>query len=226
MSRRLLLFSKRPRAGTVKTRLVPTLSPHQALALYRAFLRDQLAFARSLAIPGLEVELSTVGPWDPGPEWRDALLGVRCSEQGPGDLGQRMLRAFRRAADDGCAGAVIIAVDSPTLPADRVRRAFEALDGGAAAVVSPARDGGYVLLGMAEPRLALLSDVPWGGSRVLAVTRARATESGTRLDELPGWYDVDDPSGLASLRRELADARRAARAPATAACLDGLFPAA
>ena len=38
--RRLLLFAKRPRAGRVKTRLVPPLDPAQALELYRAFLAD------------------------------------------------------------------------------------------------------------------------------------------------------------------------------------------
>jgi glycosyltransferase A (GT-A) superfamily protein (DUF2064 family) len=114
---------------------------------------------------------------------------------------------------------VIVGADSPTLPADRVEEAFGRLAAGAPAVVSPAADGGYVLIGLAEPSPVLFSDVPWGGSEVMATTRARAEAADLALAEIAPWYDVDDVEGLAHLRHELKAPAGRRRAPATARAL-------
>lgn len=224
MRNRLLLFAKRPLPGKVKTRLVPPLDPAQALALYRAFLTDQIRFLRSLRGPSLEAEVCTDAPWRPDPEFAGMLEGLRLSEQGQGDLGQRMLRAFRRAASDGVEGTVVVGVDSPTLPEAHVRLAFSRLEQGAEAVLAPARDGGYVLLGLRQPREELFRGVPWGEPGVLAATRERAAEAGIPLVELPDWYDVDDEDGLTTLKIDLTRDATASRASATAGLLSTLGP--
>ncbi len=98
--------------------------------------------------------------------------------------------------------------------------AFGELERGARAVIAPAEDGGYVLLGMREPVAELLREIPWGAAEVTSTTRRRAMEVGVRLVEIEPWYDVDDIVGLQRLRRELLREPSAARrAPATAACL-------
>jgi len=215
---RLILFAKRPRLGAVKTRLVPPLSAEGALALYRAFLADQLALVARFA-DRCTTELCMDEPdafvAETGPPAPHLVL----TRQGPGDLGERMLRAFRRSADEGAEFSVALGADSPTLRHELVLHALSRLEAGAQAVVGPAADGGYVLLGLRGAPESLFRDVPWGSPAVLATTRERAREAGLTLVELAGWYDVDDGAALERLRRELADPAVARRAPATARAL-------
>jgi hypothetical protein len=221
--KRLLLFAKRPLPGRVKRRLVPPLSPIEALGIYRAFLEDQIRFVDSLRSPSLEVEVCADGPWSAWPVPDGIRIRLAWTEQGRGDLGRRMLVALRRCQAAGAAASVILAVDAPTVPKSYIDDAFSALDGGCDAVLAPARDGGYVLLGMAEPRPELFREVPWGSAAVLDVTRRRAAQAGIRLAELDPWYDVDDAAAMARLWDELGRRGRAAarRAPATARWLAG-----
>lgn len=212
---RLLLFSKRPEAGRVKTRLTPPLDPKTALELYRAFLADQLGFAGDLRSQGLETEVRLDGPWRPSAELAPLLSGIPIRPQGPGDLGRRLERAFRDSFAARPIPALAIAVDAPTLPARIVLAALASLERGAAAVISPAADGGYVLIGCVRPLPSLFEAIPWGSGEVHAVTRRRARSASIRLDEIEGWYDVDDAGGLRRLRSELADERARRRAPRT-----------
>lgn len=212
-------MAKRPRRGRVKTRLVPPLRPGQALELYRALLGDTLRLVQACA-PGRSVELCLDGPatldrGDPAP-----FAGLRLTAQGSGDLGRRLARAFARSRAEGATSTVIIGADSPTLPAERITRAFALLRDGAPVVLAPADDGGYVLIGLREPIEALFVGVPWGGPDVATCTVAKAAALGLRVALLEAWYDVDDRQGLARLRRELR--RQPGRAPTTARYLNGL----
>jgi len=219
VSERLILFAKRPRIGAVKTRLVPPLSAEQALALYEAFLEDQIRFVKSLAAPGREIEISTDEIWVPEGKLAVAAGELARTEQGPGELGERLHRAFVRSRSGGAERTVIVGADAPTLPSDRVEEAFRRLVAGAPAVVAPADDGGYVLIAMADPSSALFDDVPWGGSEVMETTRHRAQTEGIELVEIPPWYDVDDVESLSRLERELESPAGLRRAPATARAL-------
>ena len=154
---RLILFAKTPRLHEVKTRLVPRLTPEQALALHEAMLADQAAFLTTLVRPGRTCEVCL-----------DA-------QQGEGDLGARMHRALSRAFSCGAKAAAIVGADAPTLPRALVEDAFARLSDGADAVVVPAHDGGYALVGASRPVPALFEGVPWGTPLVLDATRRRAT---------------------------------------------------
>jgi rSAM/selenodomain-associated transferase 1 len=209
---RLILFAKRPRPGEVKTRCVPPLTAGQALTLYRAFLEDQISFLRQLG-EGRDIELCSDQPWG------EDLPGISLHEQGAGDLGERMSRAFERNSAGGATATIIIGADCPTLPAAHVRRAFELLRGDAEAVLTPAEDGGYVLVGLSRPRPELFHALPWGTADVLEMTRSRARQHGIVLMETAGWYDVDDIGGIRRLR---SDPSVASRAPATLRSLESL----
>lgn len=212
--RHLLMFGKKPRPGRVKTRLVPPLSSDQALRLYRAFLDDQLAFLRGFA-GRTAVAWWTDEPLEPAERSAPSLDGVDVRVQGPGDLGARMLQAIEQSCRGESGPAVIFGADCPTLPATRVLEAFETLERGATAVIVPADDGGYVLLGMSEPRRELVDGVAWGRPDVAATTRRKAATSGIDLVELAPWYDVDEINSLRRLRDELAGPAGVERAPAT-----------
>ena len=202
---RLILFAKTPRLHEVKTRLVPRLTPEQALALHEAMLADQTAFLTRLGNSGRSCEVRL-----------DA-------EQGDGDLGARMHRALSRAFADGAAAAAIVGADAPTLPRALVEDAFARLSRGADAVIVPAHDGGYVLVGASHPVPALFAGVPWGTPSVLDATRRLALASGLVLAETAPWSDVDVEGDLPRLAQEIA--ADPARAPATASVLEraGLY---
>lgn len=216
---RLVLFAKRPVLGRVKTRLVPPLEPDQALALYRAFLSDQIRFLRAFT-DRCDVELCLDEPLGDADGVDPA--GLEVTTQGRGDLGSRLLRAFQRSWNSGCPSTVVLGSDSPTIPQERVREAFRHLEAGSPLVVAPAEDGGYVLIGLREPLPELFRAVSWGGPTVMETTRRRAADDGLDLVELSPWYDVDDVHGLRRLRLELAAPGGAARAPATARALASL----
>ncbi|ANM28697.1 hypothetical protein ABI59_02340 [Acidobacteria bacterium Mor1] len=220
MDRRLLLFAKRPRAGRVKTRMTPPLSREQAVELYSAFLLDQLEFLAALS-GEFGIELWTDGPWEPAAPFDRVVEGMPRFDQGEGDLGRRLHRAFARAFDGGAEQVVVIGADSPTLPPRHVHRAFDQL-GGHDAVIAPADDGGYVLLGSRQLYPELFGGISWGGAAVFAETRSAARSASISLAAIEGWHDVDDVEGLRRLREELADEAATRRAPATRVVLDSL----
>jgi rSAM/selenodomain-associated transferase 1 len=123
-------------------------------------------------------------------------FGIRLRPQGRGDLGERMYRALRRHP-----GAVLIGTDCPALrPAD-LRAAARALQAGFDAVLSPAEDGGYPLIGLRRVSRRLFEGISWGSARVLEQTRRRLARLGWRWTELRTLWDVDRPEDVARLRR-------------------------
>jgi rSAM/selenodomain-associated transferase 1 len=211
---RLIVFARSPRLGEVKTRLVPPLTPAQALALHRAMLGDQIAFAASFVRAGRTAELCADGPWI-GESAPALPKGMTHTRQVSGDLGRRIEAALARGHASGARRIAIIGADAPTLPARVVGEAFSRLRDGADAVVTPSPDGGYALIATAGRFPALFRDVPWGTDGVLVTTRRRAGDAGVRLEETEGWADVDLVSDLPRLMAEAE--RDPGRAPATAA---------
>ena len=123
-------------------------------------------------------------------------VGVELRSQPDGDLGARMLAAL--AAANG--PAMVIGTDCPALTAGHVRAAADVLRGGADAVVCPAEDGGYVLIGMRGPEARLFAEMPWSTPGVMAETRHRLRQLGLTWQEPVTLWDVDVPDDLARLR--------------------------
>lgn len=224
--RSLILFARAPRRGAVKTRLEPVLGAERTLRLHTAFVLDQARLLLEFEREGVRIELCLDGSW---PDPASSLLhAIARSRQGPGSLGDRMLRALERAAARGATVAAIVGADAPTLPRGRIDELFAALDSGFEAAVVPATDGGYVAIGIrgaASP--ALFEGVPWGSGGVLAATLEAAARAGIRLARAAPWFDVDRPEDLPLLAASCA--RDPGRAPGTAALLrewgiDGAAP--
>jgi glycosyltransferase A (GT-A) superfamily protein (DUF2064 family) len=114
----------------------------------------------------------------------------------------------------------VLNADSPTLPtAFLVQAAARLLAPGRRAVLGPADDGGYWLLGLQTPEPTLFARIAWSTDRAAADTQARATEAGLPLEMLPPWYDVDDRESLIRLAAELRGPSPPYAAAATAKCL-------
>lgn len=214
----LILFAKAARPGLVKTRLVPPLTPEQALDLHRAFVDDQIRFVAACCRRDRSGALAVDDLAEARPEAAAAAaLGLEVLPQGDGDLGERMVRTFAAAFAKGAHAAAILGADAPTLPAERIEELFERLEAGADAVIVPALDGGYVAIGLSGRHPELFADVEWGTGTVALSTRVRAKVAGLRLEETRPWHDVDLPADLDRLAAEIA--RDPLRAPATARAL-------
>lgn len=193
-AQRLLVFAKAPVPGRVKTRLIPALGAVRAAALHARLVDQTLAITSR--VDAWRTEL-----WcHPDRENPDL---VECAgrhhavlrEQTGIDLGERMHNAFVTTLAEA-ERAVLIGTDCPGLRVDHISRAFEALRVGADAVLGPAIDGGYYLIGLGDPEPEAFVDVPWGSETVLASTRQRLQGLGLRVSELPMLRDLDRPQDL------------------------------
>lgn len=188
------IFAKEPRAGRVKTRLVPPLSAEEAMRLYRVALAETVA--RFGSVVG-----RTVLYFDGGEDYfLRSFPWLERRAQADGDLGVRMERALAQLLADGCTAAALIGSDSPDLPLEQVTAGFAALSG-AEAVTIPASDGGYVFIGIRRPLPELFTDIPWSSPEVLARTREAARQAGIAYLECGGWEDLDDVAALTRLCR-------------------------
>jgi rSAM/selenodomain-associated transferase 1 len=194
---RLLVFAKAPVPGQVKTRLIPALGEAEAARFHERLVRQTIDLATRTRFAPVSLWCS---PTLAHPFFQDCLCryGVTLLRQEGNDLGQRMAHAFEETLKESTA-AVLIGTDCPSLSADDLKMAFEALQHGFDAVLGPAEDGGYVLIGLRRPVPELFVDMPWGSERVLAETRARLRALDLRFHELPQRWDVDRPGDLIRL---------------------------
>jgi uncharacterized protein len=219
------IICKTPITGLCKTRLSPPLRPEECAAISACFIRDISTTIDALARIDRDVRCYAV--YTPiGSEARlRALLpsGFRLLPQSHGDLGDRLLSATVDLLNAGHDGAILVNSDSPTLPLSILRGAVRAVRQGDAAVLSPALDGGYTLIGLTNPHARLFAGIPWSTPQVHRLTLKRAREIDLPVLALPQWYDIDDEYTLRLLQAELAGERltfaapglRGADAPAT-----------
>jgi rSAM/selenodomain-associated transferase 1 len=189
------ILARAPIPGQAKTRLIPAIGADGAARLQSWLLQRTVAMA-------LVADVGPVTLWcagDPGhPDFAvcRAYGPVVLRHQPEGDLGQRMLTAMRESATPS--GVLVIGTDCPAMSAGDLREAAERLRHNDA-VVTPAEDGGYVLIGMNEPLGSVFEHVDWGTDRVMAQTRERLKASGASWDEPATLWDVDRPEDLSRL---------------------------
>lgn len=217
----LVLFTRYPEPGAVKTRLIPALGPSGAARLHREMTERTLARVASGTqgaadgVARAADEDSDRWPWDLEVRFeggdlermRTWLPSVpRCCAQGPGDLGERLQRAFVEGFSGGAAAVVAIGTDCPDLSAGDVADAFRALES-RDAVLGPAADGGYWIVGIGRSAegssASLFRGIPWGGPAVFSASLEAATRAGLSVATLRTLADVDRPEDLAAWERAL-----------------------
>jgi uncharacterized protein len=192
---------KAPRAGEVKTRLVPPLSESQAASLAACFFRDTVfnarhvvsnvivAYAPSDARADLETILSSDLLW--------------CEQIGD-NLGDRLESVSKHVSNLGFSPFIILGADSPALPTTFIEEALRVLTSDQADIsLGPTNDGGYYLVGLQHAVPGLFQNIDWSTPSAYEQTAANAAKLNLRLHPLPCWYDVDTPADLKRLRKEL-----------------------
>ena len=193
---RLIVYAKAPIPGKVKTRLLPALDAEHAALLHAAMVERALTIAHD---SGLALELccapdATHSFFQTCAEDFDVTL----TSQGEGALGERMLRTLERALQSHSA-AMIIGGDCPALTGKHVATAARML-AEHDIVLTPAADGGYVLIGARRVHAAMFEGIEWGTRRVLEQQRRQLRAAGLSWAEMETLWDVDRPEDLPRLK--------------------------
>ncbi|MFH1114430.1 MAG: TIGR04283 family arsenosugar biosynthesis glycosyltransferase [Pseudomonadota bacterium] len=203
--RKLIIFTRYPEPGRTKTRLIPLLGPEGAADLHRRMTELTVSSMRRLIRKGwTAVEVFHDGD---DASYMEQWLGCDLTyvPQGDGDLGLRMLNAFRKSFRDGTDRTVIVGTDCPDLSAAVVEQAFRRLESHDVAV-GPAADGGYYLIGARRPHPELFTGVPWGTEEVLETSLRIAKDLGLSVALLDTLHDVDRPEDIHRLNASLMEA--------------------
>jgi rSAM/selenodomain-associated transferase 2/rSAM/selenodomain-associated transferase 1 len=202
-STRLILFTRYPAPGKTKTRLIPLLGESGAASLARRLTLRTLRTAHALeGHPNLQLEIR----YDGGSEramrhWLGQVSFLR--EQGPGDLGQRMARAFDDSFREGATRTIIIGSDCPGLTPARIEQGFDRL-ATHPVVLGPATDGGYFLVGLNRPVPELFAGIDWGTDTVLDQSMKILQQLTIVPELLDPLEDLDRPEEVARWQQAVA----------------------
>jgi len=192
----LAILAKAPVPGLAKTRLIPRLGPDGAARLQAVLTERAVATACAAGLGPVTLWCTPDCTHPAFPELTERY-GVALRPQTGADLGERMAAAIAHHAAQG--PVLLTGTDCPALTPDHLRAAATALASGYDAVVFPAEDGGYVLIGLAAPQPALFEGIAWGSDRVMAETRARLRALGLSWSEPALLWDLDRPEDLERL---------------------------
>lgn len=184
----VVVFARRPRAGRVKRRLARTLGGARAALVYRHCL------ARTLAVverAGVTRRVLQVADAPDAVYFRRRLRrrGWRIEAQARGDLGTRMCRAFERHCRRG--PVILVGSDLADIEPGDLRAAARWLCVDDGAVVGPAADGGFWLLGLRRPVAGMFDGICWSTADVCARLCRNFERSGSTLVMLPHRHDID-----------------------------------
>jgi uncharacterized protein len=165
------VFAKAPVSGYAQTNLTDVIGGEKALEWQRRLTRHAVSTA-------IEADVGPVALWC-APKINHPFFleiaqsyGVILAGQTFGDLGERMMTAFRLAPSRR--PLLIVGTDCPSLTASHIREAATALTSGAHVVMTPDANGGYALVGARRPYQALFDQLPWGSEDLAEITRERA----------------------------------------------------
>ena len=203
---RILIFAKAPQPGFAKTRLIPTLGAGGAADIARRLLARTLHEALAARVGHVEL-CATPSATDEVWATLDISDAVQWSDQGDGDLGERLARATGRVIDRG-ESVLVIGTDCPDLTAPRLQQAANALRHSDATLI-PTADGGYALLGLNRFHASLFTGIGWSTDTVAFETLCHLGKLGWTVQSQPMLHDIDEPADLKWLPKswmETADA--------------------
>lgn len=194
---RLLIFTRYPQPGLVKTRLIPLLGPEGAALLHYRLTVHTLTWARTLSRQrAVRVEVH----FDGGNATQMANLfgdDLNYFSQGDGDLGKKIIAAVGLTDEP----TIIVGTDCPALATNLVASAFDSLST-SDVVIGPARDGGYYLIGLKRPIPRLFMGISWGGDQVFVTTYDIAQRLKLTVVRLECLADIDRPEDIAAMSED------------------------
>ncbi|MFD2822930.1 TIGR04282 family arsenosugar biosynthesis glycosyltransferase [Lacinutrix iliipiscaria] len=160
----IIIFTRNPELGKVKTRLAQTIGEASALNIYSFLLEHTEKIIRDLACDKAVYYSEAIQEKD---IWNPKIYQKHL--QNGTDLGARMSNAFLNAFQNNYEKVMIIGSDLFDLKQKHVTEAFQSLNK-RDVVIGPAKDGGYYLLGMKALHAHIFENKTWGTSSVLKDT--------------------------------------------------------
>ena len=192
----IIIYAKAPIPGEVKTRMMPALDATTAAMLHSALVERALTTA--CATP-FDVVLCAA-PDDSHPFFIECAedFDIELDVQLPNaNLGARMLASLNDALQSW-SQVLLIGADCPAFTTAHLRAAMTQLDAHDI-VLTPADDGGYVLIGASRTASTMFDDIEWGTENVLVAQRAALARCALSFAEMPTLWDVDRPQDLQRL---------------------------
>jgi glycosyltransferase A (GT-A) superfamily protein (DUF2064 family) len=206
----VLVVAKAPVAGSVKTRLGQVVGMEHAARMAAAALLDTLA-ACVTAYGGTRCHLALHGVLahaERSDELIDAVEGWTVHPQRGEDFAARLVNAHHDAAAASGAPVVQVGMDTPHLDGGVLAEAGSRLVQRDDAVLGPAADGGWWLLGVGDPRLVdHLGQVPMSTDRTGELTREALLRAGARVTHVETLRDVDEIDDAESVALAAPDSR-------------------
>lgn len=192
----LLIFAKAPVAGYCKTRLIPVVGKQGAADLQQELIKQCIQQLCSKPLCPTQLWCS---PDIQHPCFKTLAEKYPISlqvQQGK-DLGDRMYHAM---SSQESPYTIIVGTDCPVLTRDYVEQAISVLHEGSQAVIGPAEDGGYVLLGLRHVAATLFQCIAWGSAKVFQQTSQKLDAAGFVWQSIETLWDVDDEQDLLRYR--------------------------
>lgn len=186
----LIIFYRNPELGKVKTRLAKTLGNEKALAIYLHLSSHTRAITENLLVDKAIYYSNFVDTED---AWPNSAFQKKV--QTGNDLGEKMQNAFATEFNNGYEKIVIIGTDCFELTTEIIQQGFDSIQR-YDAVIGPAKDGGYYLLGMKKLIAELFIDKTWSSDTVAADTIQNFKDLGFSFAQLPILTDVDEEKDL------------------------------
>ena len=196
MNRAVICFTRVPRAGATKTRLLPVLRPEQCASLHWAFLNDLAAVYR-------QVDAHLFIAYTPDPDWeqlKSVFPPAGYFPQKGNDLGEKMYRVIRKVLSLGYESVVLTGTDLPLMTAAHLESGFAVLKEKDIAI-GPTPDGGYYLIGMKQPCREVFRVQGYGGVSAFENTVAAAQYAGLTIGTALPCGDIDTPDDLWELTK-------------------------
>jgi rSAM/selenodomain-associated transferase 1 len=181
----LIIFLKYPELGRSKTRLAKAVGNENALKVYIELLEHTYLISKQLKTDKYLFYDKVTANKMP---WGDDIYHTEYQVES--DLGGRMNNAFEQLFAKGYERLVIIGSDCYELTQDIIEQAFELLNT-SDAVIGPAKDGGYYLLGLRKMIPQLFSDVAWSTDEVFSATVKTLENLNLTYSTTPILSDID-----------------------------------
>lgn len=206
----VILFTKAPIKGTVKTRMQSLLSPEECAKLQENMILDTFISCKN-------------NKWDlfiaytPKSELR--LMETLCANaagyilQNGFSLGDKMADAIEQTLNRGYNSCILIGSDIPALKTKDIEDAFNLLET-TDVVFGPTLDKGYYLVGMNELKNEVFQNQLYGTANVLEQTLTRIQGAGISTGLLAYHHDMDTPNDLYRFYDENVD-KKTTHAPNT-----------
>jgi uncharacterized protein len=191
----IIVFTKLPIEGKVKTRLAKDTGESFAASLYKVCAEHTFNILSEFNTSSVQIflfypeesEIKDIKKW--------AGNKFCYYTQRGNDLGDKMYNAFKLVFEEGFKKVIIIGTDLPDINHEIIEKAFSYLET-RDCVLGPSNDGGYYLLGFKKKVIDLFSGINWSTDSVLEKTEEQLTQIGTTYFLLNELVDIDTKEDL------------------------------